>query len=375
MSASLLPLAWLLAGAAAAAGVGPNSGLCPYNPEPAAWTADGPECAVFSLIEERFHRLAAAGGFGSGELRLLPGAQHAGLYEARYYDKSRGIAFSRDFIACHRSKPRGIAAIIAHELGHAVQHREGRLAANLELQGSESKAAAAIVNRKLEAEADAIGDELLRRAGYDETMADFVVNLNACSGTPDKRSFESFTHPSDAFRWLEGVRDRERGRQAEAEAKTRGQAGAEGSRFDERTLAREYLGEDREPEAGVQRTVYLPSGFSVRAGTFRTEPEARWENRDRLGRAWSDVRLSERGIPSPFDEPGQKSVILPDGSLWMIPPAYRAYSPAEIIAFVMKGGTVPESVGAAFEAGLERLQGPSGKRRLPGALVTPPNAP
>ena len=66
--------------------------------------------------------------------------------------------------------------------------------------------------------------------------------------------------------------------------------------------------------------------------------------------------------------PSDGRVLLPNGLIWDIPWQIRYLTPAEIIAFVVKGGTVPNSISQAFHDGLAELEHTGDWEQLPGKI-------
>jgi hypothetical protein len=104
------------------------------------------------------------------------------------------------FVACAAAHPKVGPAVLAHEIGHAVQDRE-KISRKAFLLGRKAK------DRRFESQADRIAVDLLDRAGYDidAAAADEEIKT-ACVGSQAPEFRSKSTHPGDDTRAAEALR-------------------------------------------------------------------------------------------------------------------------------------------------------------------------
>lgn len=163
-----------------------------------------PTCAAAAAQTPRFERLRAAAGIPETELEYVVEVGAADGHENAYY-WARKVGFNdayfRKFADSSSLAP---LASLAHEVGHAVQHRLGVLYPDMTGKSQAEKMA---FYRRKEAHADAIAVELLLRAGYPPDA--FVRGREqrfSCAAIAEKDDGdERATHPADRHRWVNSL--------------------------------------------------------------------------------------------------------------------------------------------------------------------------
>ncbi len=167
---------------------------------PPPLNAEDPACVNAVSLVPHFQRLAAFAGFAPGQLTLsiLVGS---GEENARYWLNS--ITLDDSYLRRHPREAPVFLVTISHEIGHAVQERDGdRAWVDQETRAGRYLSA----SRRAEAHADAIGQRLLLLAGYPPIQtraAEQRFGCNRIAATEDDPSWR--THPEDRDRWANGI--------------------------------------------------------------------------------------------------------------------------------------------------------------------------
>lgn len=174
------------------------------NGERIAFPAGDAYCAKLLSLRTDFDRLSRAAGFSDGELILAlnGGNEVNGYFSAPY------VIVTRGYLAGNLS-PQTIQTTLAHEIGHGVQDRgperveSEALWARLQASGRwEVKQEWLAFSRRYEAQADAIGQELMARAGYPPmNNRRGTEALFGCQGAASVSESAS-AHPSFAHRLI-----------------------------------------------------------------------------------------------------------------------------------------------------------------------------
>ncbi len=155
----------------------------------------------------------------------------------------------------------------------------------------------------------------------------------------------SNTHPARASRWIEGMRAKEA-----------------------RGLTRAHVAASR--AAATSAALAPDRSEALAAAPASTSGRARFSDARPAFASASRARIELR----PLDlgpGPANGIVALPGGGLWEIPPSFRGYTPAELLVFVAKGGTVPDSIASAFNASIDALAKRQEWKQLPGDVAPP----
>ncbi len=200
-----LPLAvvWLLASTVAAENCLVPMTVGPDKP-PLAFDAASPACRAASDLLVDVAKLRAAAGFAESALSFSVDPDQAG---ADVYYRAKGVWITVSYLNNASLGREARLTSLAHEIGHGVQDRDGQVP---DLPDSEEFAEMSPERqekhhehrRRLEAHADAIGQELLLRAGFSSGL--FVggrTNRDGCRGL-DGLSDHKLTHPADAQRFV-----------------------------------------------------------------------------------------------------------------------------------------------------------------------------
>lgn len=167
-----------------------------------------PTCLAASAQLRRFEKLRAAAGFGPAQLVYYVEVGAAEGDDNGYYWNKR-VAFNDAYLKMYPSPSMVFLATLAHEIGHAVQDRDGDLEWRNRAREAGKAEEAASRTRRLEAHADSIGIELLIRAGYPPDV--FVKGREArftCAAIAkpaDKNPGVDDTHPDHRHRWLNSL--------------------------------------------------------------------------------------------------------------------------------------------------------------------------
>lgn len=167
-------------------------------PPPLAY--DTPECSAALAYLPHLQSLERAAGFTEGRWRLA--VQRAQDDNAYLIPKAGLLIATTEFLRRHPSADDAVLFTLAHELGHGVQEKTSPYAPDPSTPEAEQDRA----DRRREAHADALGRDILARAGYDAlTAVRGVEAMFGCgavvSGTP-----ASGPHPAARTRWINLLR-------------------------------------------------------------------------------------------------------------------------------------------------------------------------
>lgn len=178
--------------------------------------ASTPTCRSATALLPDFARLRETAGFGPDDLRF---AVDAGERKANASYLEKVVTISVPFLKDETMGLNARLMAIAHEIGHAVQDRDKLIdwrneprtafvqrARNLNpvpaFEGSPEEAEFMARSRRLEAHADAIGQELLLAAGYTaDVFARGEAEFFGCHGVETLEG-DGRTHPVDAQRYI-----------------------------------------------------------------------------------------------------------------------------------------------------------------------------
>lgn len=174
------------------------------------------ECRVASSHLSDVARLRAAAGFDATTMKYMIVADDSS--NAYYHDG--GIYMHSGYLREAGMTPEARLATIAHEIGHGVQDKMGKLAWSREPRAAYFKRAGADAtvegyaaspefkdamarSRRIEAQADLIGQEILVRAGYDaNTFTRGRAVRFGCRDASELDGNNETTHPASAQRWV-----------------------------------------------------------------------------------------------------------------------------------------------------------------------------
>lgn len=212
-----VPLAAVFLSALAASAAAGNC-LVPMTSgpgEPAlAFDAASPACREAASLMADFAKLRAAAGLAPAGLSF---SVHPSAKVNAYYMPG-GIWFTTGDLSDAKITRETRVATIAHEIGHAVQYRDGQGAwsgepydaylarggdpADAEFDKSPEAAEYYARKRKLEAHADSIAQELLLRAGFPSDLYTRAhANYFGCEG-PEGLHASASKHPAPAQRFI-----------------------------------------------------------------------------------------------------------------------------------------------------------------------------
>lgn len=162
------------------------------------------DCKFLKSLEEPFAKLSAAAGLKNTKL------EKAVFVEPDWnaYAMPGGWVVVNDkFVRDLRREPLVAVAVLAHEIGHVTQERDGETKKRDELWLSTGAGQAwNDYNRKFESQADRIAGELLSLAGYpNDALSRFAKVL----GGSDFRLSSEHTHPASGIRWLEALKQQD----------------------------------------------------------------------------------------------------------------------------------------------------------------------
>lgn len=167
-----------------------------------------PMCVAIVAQERRFEKLRTAAGFPADQLTLYLEVGHGPGEENAYYWRKR-VALNDAYLRMLPSGSLAYLVSLAHEIGHAVQDRDGDLDWKHAARRAGHMVEAANRSRKVEAHADAIAVELIIRAGYPPNA--FMMGREQrfpCDAVrrPSKEEFGvDDTHPEVRDRWINGL--------------------------------------------------------------------------------------------------------------------------------------------------------------------------
>lgn len=168
---------------------------------------DHPRCERLERLEKIFLRLRGTAGLSEQELGFRRQVVAKNESNAWYYPDSRQVAVSAGFIDRDGAHADVTAGVMAHEIAHAVQHRDGDRAWGLE-KGSDGPEYERR-RRVLEAHADTVGVELLNLAGYPSgTMRRGDERFLGCASIAVVEPSVN-THPAPHQRWANHHRAQE----------------------------------------------------------------------------------------------------------------------------------------------------------------------
>lgn len=174
------------------------------------------ECRVASSHLTDVARLRAAAGFDATTMKYMIVADDSS--NAYYYQG--GIYMHSGYLREAGMTPEARLATIAHEIGHGVQDKLGKLAWSREPRAAYFKRAggdatvegyaaspefkeAMARSRRIEAQADLIGQEILVRAGFDaNTFTRGRAVRFGCRDASELGTEGDTTHPVSAQRWV-----------------------------------------------------------------------------------------------------------------------------------------------------------------------------
>lgn len=175
--------------------------------------SSSPACLAVKTLTRDFARIRVTAGFTADQLELSV-KPDTSTVNAFYVPG--GVQMTLAFVNKTDITHEGRLMVIAHEIGHAVQDREGTIAWKnepvVEFNGTRERGIPWLKSpehlvylersRKVEAHADAIGQELLQRAGYSTDL--FGKGSASFFGCRTLADFERSprTHPVDAQRYL-----------------------------------------------------------------------------------------------------------------------------------------------------------------------------
>lgn len=200
----LLPLvaAFLFSGPVQAAGR-----ACPFNTPEGEIKRGSPECAALQKMAGQFSRLADAAGFAPGQLEFNPEVDPSTHFNAFYSAGTHNITVVRGFVSCSLRLKEAAPLILAHEIGHAVQDREGIREERVDwISRSASPEAKKAVSRRYESQADIIGGDLLTRVGLkvDAGLTTAAIFKDCIDFTAD---ISLGSHPAPNARVVEALHD------------------------------------------------------------------------------------------------------------------------------------------------------------------------
>lgn len=294
------------------------AGDCPFAPKGGRYDAESAECRLMLELEAGVARFAGLADIKPGVIELLHEIDPAPDYGAQaesslmWGPKFRGarIRVTAGFVSCHLKAREAAYAAISHEVGHVVIGLRGERATPI-VAGKERQ-------RREEAQADQIGWDLMERSGRPIPRAYGWEDVLGCLRAPDYVSEHG--HPSEAVRWIEALRARERAKSLDKSV-----------------------------------DVAAPGG---------------WKRVDDQGRAEPGVRGTIRTSDErPFTADAAGRIRLAQGLLWEVPPEYaRYFAPGEIVAFETRMYVGGETVKDCAANGLAFMTANDRWDLLPGKL-------
>jgi hypothetical protein len=147
--------------------------------------ASDPLCAQALQAERDFRRLRDAAGLRPEQARFT--VYEEAQVNAAFDDRTHQLLLNTGLM--RETRRMAIVAVMAHELGHAIQARDGVVTRD---------------NRQFEGHADALGAVLLARAGYPpDTGRRAWESISGCRAIsyPVRPQGTPLTHPMDGERW------------------------------------------------------------------------------------------------------------------------------------------------------------------------------
>lgn len=164
------------------------------------------ECDFLTSLEADVAKLAAAAGFAKTQAALSRFAPVEPHFNA-YADAGEVIVNDKFVKRLIRNRPAALW-VLAHEVGHLVQYRDGEGAKRDEVWKSTGEGKAwNDFNRIFESQADRIAGELMARAGYPVRDA---AAVEAALGGDDFALRSEHTHPANGIRWLEALKQQQK---------------------------------------------------------------------------------------------------------------------------------------------------------------------
>ncbi|MEK7857705.1 MAG: hypothetical protein AAB320_01065 [Elusimicrobiota bacterium] len=205
--AALLLCLWALPLRAASA---PEA--CPFkahSPDGSPHPIEDRLCGRLKAFERHIKRLTAAASFGAKELSYFQPltADPASAINAWYHPSAHSLEVSWAFLEAFEGDAPAAIDTLAHEIGHAVQDREGAFDWDEEGKPEEEVLQR---SRVIEAQADAIGTELLSRAGYPASTSQASnEQFFDCTVIRGDKDAVGKNHPAPTQRWLNSLKGKE----------------------------------------------------------------------------------------------------------------------------------------------------------------------
>lgn len=176
-----------------------------YGPEfPEGMPADDARCARIRAYKDVFVKLRDAASFTDEELKFfvtpvlaLPGAPNA-----VFHGPMSEVSVNWGFVEGFAPGDAAVATMLAHEVGHAVQFREGWIPRTYGEKLEQSSADA----RRAEAHADLVGRELMQRAGFEPSLVQAGQERVFGCAVIQAGMESARRHPAPSQRWLNSVR-------------------------------------------------------------------------------------------------------------------------------------------------------------------------
>jgi len=185
---------------------------CPFKFVPqdqkAEWIVPSkPECDFLMSLDDDFVRLSDAASFPRGKVSLSRMVLIQPYFNA-YADAESNAVFINDMFVKKLMSDRPAAVwVLAHEVGHLVQYRDGEGVKRDEVWKSTGVGKAwNDFNRVFESQADRIGGELMARARFPIRAA---AAVDAALGGRDMHLRSEHTHPANGIRWLEALKQQQ----------------------------------------------------------------------------------------------------------------------------------------------------------------------
>lgn len=313
-----------------------SDGFCPINLplSEKRYALDSPECALLESLDVAARELAKSQKIDPDKYALR-GVDPDPDYNAYFYTgggkRAPGLVVTRGFLACHVNGDKAAAvAVIAHEVGHAVQHARG-----IKLARKDNSPEGVERLRRHEAQADQLSWDMLHRTELVSRRAYAWDGILKCIGASEYVS--QHAHPSTAVRWIEAMRHYQRPSPREM----RGAVGVVGAP-QVNALLRDVSFNSSDREA--------------------LSPQGRAPNEPR-GAAVTNVASTDL-LPAVG-----KTVQLDEGVFWYVPEEYsRYFSAAEILAYATREQIKPITISQGAAEGLGYLRQTRRWDLLPGVI-------